>query len=217
MLLARGTVVDKIRTQEDAARHYQRQGVAGIGPVRRRLRRLRHQCESAAQVEALRGLEGTASAAWFELYGRLLKQPWAFTKRERRPPRDPLNALLSLGYTWLLSRTVAKLSSKGLEVSLGALHEYRAGRPLLACDLMEPFRTGGVDRWVLNVCNQGEVQPGDFVTSEKGTRLQPEKFAQVLHYWETWWTKGGFDGSLDGAIDRWIAAVRRLAREQPDP
>ena len=112
---------------------------------------------------------------------------------------------------------MAKLSSKGLEVSLGALHEYRAGRPSLACDLMEPFRTGGVDRWVLNVCNQGEVQPGDFVTSEKGTRLQPEKFAQVLHYWETWWTKGGFDGSLDGAINRWIAAVRRLAREQPDP
>ena len=60
--------------------------------------------------------------------------------------------MLSLGYTWLLARTVARCEAEGLEVNLGGLHEYRPGRPSLACDLMEPLRTPAVDRWVVLVC-----------------------------------------------------------------
>ena len=80
--------------------------------------------------------------------GQLLRPPWRFVQRVRRPPTDPVNALLSLGYTWVLTRTVARCEAAGLEVNLGGLHDYRPGRPSLACDLMEPLRVPAVDRWV---------------------------------------------------------------------
>ena len=103
------------------------------------------------------GHRGQRQLRWFELLGRLLNPPWQFSRRVRRPPTDPVNALLSLAYTWLTNRATARIQAHGLEVALGALHEYHPGRPSLACDLIEPLRVPIVDRWLVKTCNRNEV------------------------------------------------------------
>jgi CRISPR-associated protein Cas1 len=205
-------VAAKIDTQVAAARHYQRQGVREAAEVLERLSALRAQCAGAA-VESLRGLEGSASAAWFGLLGRLLTGPWEFRQRVRRPPTDPVNALLSLGYTWVLSRTVARCEAAGLEANVGALHEWRPGRPSLACDLMEPLRVPAVDRWVIRACNEGRVAPDAFLAQGGGIRLHPDRFGEILYDWQRHWTQAAQEAELDG----WLTRLEEwLRRGEPD-
>ena len=97
-------VLDKIASQAAAARHYQRQCRHDARRTLEDLRRLEHQARAAAALPQLRGYEGVASNAWFGLLAKLLKSPWTFPRRVRRPPTDAVNALLSLGYTWLAAR-----------------------------------------------------------------------------------------------------------------
>jgi len=200
-------VAAKIQSQLKAARHYQRHQ-AGVGPVIAQLQAALEQVE-AATLEQVRGLEGSAAAAWFGLLGQLLVAPWQFTQRTRRPPRDRVNALLSLGYTWLLARTVARCEAAGLEVNVGALHEYRPGRPSLACDLMEPLRVPAVDRWVLGLCNQGLVSSEDFLSEEGGIHLRPGRFAAILHLWEEHW----HEQRQEVALDEWLGQFTAWLRE----
>jgi CRISP-associated protein Cas1 len=197
----------KIGSQLLAVRHYQRHGCGDAGAVVRRLQEAQGAC-AAATVEALRGIEGGASAAWFGLLGRLLVAPWTFMQRVRRPPTDPVNALLSLGYTWLLARVVARCEAAGLEVYLGGLHEFRPGRPSLACDLMEPLRVPVVDRWVLGLCNEGRATPAAFMEQDGGVRLQPEWFGRILADWEKAWLAADHDAALDGLMNQLIGVLR---------
>ena len=122
-------------------------------------------------------------------------------RRVRRPPTDPVNALLSLGYTLLTQRVGVKLHGHGFEVALAALHDFHPGRPSLACDVVEPFRTPTVDRWVLALCNGSCVTPADFQRDGTAVRLRPPSFASVLADWESFWTEGGFDAEVETAIN----------------
>jgi CRISPR-associated protein Cas1 len=214
---AREVVAAKVATQADAARHLQRHGCGGSADVLKRLRRAGEQAQTAASLESLRGVEGAASAAWFELLGRALRPPWRFPGRVRRPPTDPVNALLSLGYTWLLNRAIAAAEAAGLEVYLGGLHDYRPGRPSLACDLIEPLRVPAVDRWVIAGCNQEAWSPKDFRQEGAGIRLQPDSFGRILTRWEQHWTDGALDGSLTRWVERIVTLVRRWAPENAAP
>lgn len=215
--LARGLVAAKIASQATAARHYQRQGYAEAGPLLARMRQLEEQCAGAVSVETLRGLEGSASAAWFELLGALLAPPWQFTQRKKRPPPDPVNALLSLGYTWVLTRTMARVEAAGLEVALGALHEFRAGRPSLACDVMEPLRVPAVDRWVVSVCNKQQLGLEDFVAVDGGMRLQPGVFGRTLGSWQRQWLEDGHEAELDRLVEEVVRRLRMYERGLPTP
>jgi CRISP-associated protein Cas1 len=205
-------VAAKIESQIQAARHYQRQGGTAAGPLIARMQALLAQSPTAT-LPQLRGLEGSASAAWFDLLGSLLLPPWRFVERNRRPPRDPVNALLSLGYTWLLARTITRCEAEGLEVNLGALHEYRPGRPSLACDLMEPLRTSAVDRWVIGLCNQQKVSPEEFLVGEHGVCLQPRRFPAILHLWEEFWQAQ----QQEAALDRWLSEFLVWVRQTTPP
>lgn len=213
--LARDVVACKIESQIAATRHYQRQSHDSAGPALRQMHEMLDKCRASDNLDALRGIEGATSAAWFVLFGNLILPPFRFTQRVRRPPTDPVNALLSLGYTWLLTRTVARCEAVGLEVALGALHEYRPGRPSLACDLIEPMRVPVVDRWVLTLCNQKHVAPDSFVAENGGIRLQRDVFPRILASWEEHWSNGGHESSLDLAIQQLASKFRRLARNLP--
>ncbi|MHB1425847.1 MAG: CRISPR-associated endonuclease Cas1, partial [Gemmataceae bacterium] len=210
--LAKTVVVEKIESQMAAARHAQRHGTSAAGTVLRRLKSALDNCRGARDLDVIRGIEGGATAAWFSLFGNLLKAPWTFTQRVRRPPTDPVNALLSLGYTCLLSRTATRCEALGLEVALGALHEFRHGRPSLACDLIEPLRIPAVDRWVIALCNEGRIAVGDFLESETaGIRLQQEVFPRVLADWEKHWMSSGIEALLHQNVEGFIQRIRRLA------
>ena len=148
----------KLDSQREAVRYYQRHGTATAGAIHKRISDLHGSAKSATELNRLRGYEGAGSAAWLELVGQLLLRPWEFTVRSRRSPRDPVNALLSLSATWLASRTVARLLAAGVEVALGALHEFRAGRPALACDVMEPLRVAELEALVEKLTRTVEQQ-----------------------------------------------------------
>ncbi|MGH8070595.1 MAG: CRISPR-associated endonuclease Cas4g/Cas1g [Candidatus Entotheonellia bacterium] len=118
----------------------------------------------ATSVEALLGLEGAASHAYFQGFSELLGKDvgFDFQKRTRRPPKDPVNALLSLGYTLLCSDCITAAQVAGLDPYVGFYHIPIHGRPALALDLMEEFRVLLVDSVVLSLINKGSIRPDDF-------------------------------------------------------
>lgn len=208
LLWARYIVFAKIRSQIDAARRFQRNGCANAAQIISTLEPLLRQSASASSLDQVRGLEGAASAAWFRYLSTLFRPPWVFTQRLRRPPPDPVNALLSLGYTWITTRATAKSEAYGLEVYLGGLHDFRPGRPSLACDLVEPLRVPAVDRWVIALCNQNRVTPADFVSENGGVRLRPDVFGRVLSSWESHWVAGKHEKTLDALLTDFVNLVR---------
>ncbi len=133
----------------------------------------------ATSTEALLGVEGTAAAAYFSAFNGLLHPPprdaeigtFQFEKRNRRPPSDPVNALLSFGYAMLTRHLTVAVASVGLDPYRGFFHAPRYGRPSLALDLMEPFRPIITDSVVVSAINNGEIGATDFVTGVTGTAL----------------------------------------------
>jgi len=202
-------VKSKIGSQIDAARHFQRHGWLEVGNALALLRRAQHNAGEARDLDQLRGVEGNASQIWFSILGQVLPAPWVFTKRQRRPPPDPINALLSLGYTWLLGRVRDRLDAAGLEIYLGALHPFRPGRPSLACDLMEPLRAPSVDRWLVGLCRRQHVTPQHFNLQPQACRLQPAVFPQILASWEEHFQKSGGEDLLEDSLDELLAWLRR--------
>jgi CRISP-associated protein Cas1 len=116
---------------------------------------------SPQPVETLRGIEGSATAAWYEAYALLVPAPFRFEGRNRRPPRDPVNALLSLGYTMAQFEAERRIAMAGLDADTGLYHETGRDRASLACDLMEPVRPV-VERFVLALLSSGDLGIADF-------------------------------------------------------
>ncbi|GHV28314.1 CRISPR-associated endonuclease Cas1 [Synergistales bacterium] len=119
-------------------------------------------------VEDLRGIEGIGAVRYFSAFSCVLQSPWFFRERNRRPPRDPVNAMLSFGYTMLLSSVATAAVIVGLDPCVGFIHPEYRGRPSLALDMMEEFRSPVVDRMVISSCNQGLFKPEDFEPGEDG-------------------------------------------------
>lgn len=123
----------------------------------------------AADLNSLRGLEGAAAAFYFAALTSLFAPALQFTGRNRRPPRDPVNACLSLGYTLLHSEAVRACHQAGLDPLLGFFHDPAYGRESLACDLIEPLRPR-LDAWVWNLFRNRVLRPEHFV-HDKGACL----------------------------------------------
>lgn len=123
----------RMLTQQPACRH-------GIETARRQLRQRLFDLRVSQSVAQLRGVEGAASAAFFKVLSAVLPDSAGFNGRNRRPPRDPANACLSLGYTLAHAEAIRAASSAGLDPCLGFLHEPSYGRESLACDLVELVR-----------------------------------------------------------------------------
>ncbi len=112
----------------------------------------------------LLGCEGAGSAAYFNVFGQLIKCNWnhGFSKRARRPPTDPVNAMLSYGYVILTTQVASAVASVGFDPYIGYLHSSRYGKPALALDLMEEFRPLIVDSVVLSLLNNRQLEQKDF-------------------------------------------------------
>ncbi|MCM8624108.1 MAG: CRISPR-associated endonuclease Cas1 [Candidatus Accumulibacter sp.] len=134
-------------------------------------------------VEALRGLEGAGAAAYFEGFAELLPARLHFNGRNRRPPRDPANALLSLGYTLLHAEAVLALYGAGLDPFIGFYHALDFGRESLACDLVEPLRVE-VDQHALMLFRSEKLRPEDFSSTQSGCLLGKAGRARFYAEWE---------------------------------
>ncbi len=148
------------------------------------LREAKERAGRAADLGALRGLEGNGAQAYFAALGELLGPTWGFGGRNYRPPKDPVNAMLSFGYTLVLSRLLAALHLVGLHPGIGFLHASRGRRPALALDLLEEYRAALVDGLVFTSVLGGRFQPEDFRTDAKGVLLQESARKRFLELFE---------------------------------
>ncbi|MEK6900892.1 MAG: CRISPR-associated endonuclease Cas1, partial [Nanoarchaeota archaeon] len=137
--------------------------------------------------ERLRGLEGGAAAAYFSAYTSLFPESLGFKKRERRPPPDPVNALLSLIYTLIHYEAVREIEVIGLDPTIGFYHEFDYGRESLACDLVELIRPS-VDCWVWMLFRERVFTIRDFTTGGErpGCYLKKEGRKTLYLLYEEW-------------------------------
>ncbi|HOE01508.1 MAG TPA: type I-C CRISPR-associated endonuclease Cas1c [Kiritimatiellia bacterium] len=152
-----------------------------------RLQQMLTRLQTPLALDEVRGLEGDAARAYFGVFNVLLNAAsgFEFHERSRRPPLDPINALLSFLYTLLAHDCRGACEAVGLDPQVGFLHRDRPGRPGLALDLMEEFRPFLVDRLVFTLINRQQITPKDFETSETGAVLLKEKPRKlVLQSWQ---------------------------------
>lgn len=134
-------------------------------------------------LDEVRGVEGLAAREYFGCWNAVLKEPWSFPGRNRRPPTDPVNSLLSFAYGLLRVQVTAGVHIVGLDPYIGYSHEVHHGQPAMVLDLMEEFRPLVADSLVLSVLNNREIQPEDFTESLGAFRLSEtgrKKFLQAF-------------------------------------
>lgn len=186
--IACAIVASKIRNQRTLL---QRNHVEPPARALLALKRLAKQALDAGAIESLLGIEGTAAHYYFGHFGGMIKvdagkeQPaFDFTRRNRRPPRDPVNALLSLGYSLLVRDLTVVCHAIGFDPFMGFYHQPRFGRPALALDLMEGFRPLIVDSAVLFAVNTGMVMPDDFLRAGESVTLTARGRKRFLQAYE---------------------------------
>ena len=136
------------------------------------------QIPRETNLEVLRGMEGDAAHAYFGVFNELItaqKEDFSFEERNRRPPLDNVNSLLSFVYTLTMHDVRSAIEAVGLDPAVGFLHRDRPGRPSLALDLMEEFRPFLADRLVLSLINLRKVQKGGFTKSDSGAVLMSDE------------------------------------------
>ncbi len=138
-----------------------------------RLKNIINKIASTDDMETIRGIEGIGSVIYFEGFPRgILIKDFSFNKRVRRPPTDPVNALLSLGYTFLFNEMMGAVSMIGLDPYLGTLHSVEYGRPSLPLDLMEEWRPVIIDTLVLSLINMKTITLQDFIIENNKNRKE---------------------------------------------
>jgi len=181
--LARQFVVGKIRNSRTLLRRH-------LGTEDRslidQLARLAARAKTARELGSLLGIEGTAARQYFAGFAQLIKDdsPFDITQRNRRPPRDPVNALLSFVYAMLVKELTITLHCVGFDPMRGFFHQPRYGRPSLALDLAEEFRPLIGDSVVLTLINNGEVTPASFVRRAGAVALTPAGRRAVIAAFE---------------------------------
>ncbi|MBP7052563.1 MAG: CRISPR-associated endonuclease Cas1 [Phycisphaerae bacterium] len=186
LALARRIVSAKVAAQ----RTFLRRNAAGL--PQQALDDLAQQdthARSAATMESLLGIEGLGAKVYFANFSRMVKgdalpTEWDFRNRNRRPPKDPINALLSFGYAMLAKECTVALAAEGFDPYWGFYHQPRHGRPALALDLMEEFRTPVVDSAVITAINTGMVREGDFEIAKAGCAMKPEARKAFIRAYE---------------------------------
>jgi CRISPR-associated protein Cas1 len=219
LAVAKALVRGKIRN----ATHFclrQRRQPSGAASAIEKLKRLERQAELAHDLDILRGCEGAASVQHFSFYRQLLKDEWGFIRRERRPPPDPINVLLSLGYTLLFNNVYAMVNLVGFDPYQGFYHADHFGHPTLVSDLMEEFRSIIVDSAVLWVVNKGLLTWADFEKQSDGLMIRPEGLKKFLKHYEDRIQTRIFHPAANGrvtylqAIELQVRLLARVLRQE---
>jgi len=193
--IARTLLTGKLFNQRSVLRRYQRDyrdheatspaAVSELATADKRLARCLEQLQGCHTVDALMGREGEAAQVYFGVFPHLIRQDgFSFDARRRRPPTDPVNALLSFCYTLLTHDCRSALETTGLDPASGFLHQLRSGRPSLALDLAEELRPI-VDRFVLSLINKRQLQSNDFERwPNDSVTLKEEPRRTLLAAWQ---------------------------------
>jgi len=187
--LAKGLTIAKIQNCRTLLMRNWRHG-DGKEQAARQLQKLCDQVDSIGSIESLLGVEGAAAAEYFGAFNRMLNQgdelgsDFRLEGRNRRPPTDRVNAVLSFVYSMLTRQFSVALATTGFDEMMGFYHQPRFGRPALALDLMEPFRPLISDSVCLTVINNGEICPGDFAHMGNAVNLNESGRKAVIRAFE---------------------------------
>lgn len=154
-----------------------------LGDASRHMAALLKSLKADMPLATLRGMEGDAARAYFGVFDHLIVNKgngFAFNGRNRRPPLDPVNCLLSFVYTLLLHDVRSAIESVGLDSAVGYLHRDRPGRPGLALDMMEEFRPVIADRMVLSLINRAQATKKAFTIQESGAVMMKEDLRKIV-------------------------------------
>ena len=208
LLFARSLVCAKIASAARLARRR----LGSRNDTTRALLRAAKKAGRASSTKTLRGIEGAAAAAWYSAWPGLIGDAgseFTFDGRSRRPPRDAVNALLSYLYAVVVGNAAAAAAAAGLDPNAGLLHTEKPGRPALALDLAEPFRTAVVDAAVLSIIRRHEISLDLFETQPNGAvRLSDDGRRRALELLER---RLSTSFVYDGSELTWRAAITRLA------
>jgi CRISP-associated protein Cas1 len=182
--IARAVVRGKVRNQRRLLGRSAAAAEAGVASARAELQSLLERSAQVETVVALRGVEGRASAVYFRALRQLVNPEFGFRGRNRRPPRDAANAMLSFAYTLLTAEAAAAVCSAGLEPALGFYHGPRGGRPGLALDLVEEFRAPVGDALLLQLTGWRAVRPAQFRQTDRGVRMNAPARRRFLEGYE---------------------------------
>ena len=152
----------KINNQIVILRRYARNQNIDVGDEISTMKRMANLVKTADSVEKVMGSEGYAAKTYFSALGKLVDRKFAFKGRNKRPPKDPFNSMISLGYSIVMNEMYGKIEGKGLNPYFGILHQDREKHPTLASDLMEEWRAPLIDTTVMSMINGHEVQVDDF-------------------------------------------------------
>ena len=149
------------------------------------IRRLKDKVSDAETANELLGIEGMSSNIYFRSFGHMFHCDFEFRGRNRRPPKDPINVIISLGYTFLTKEICSALEAESFEPYLGFLHGIRYGRKSLALDIIEEFRQPVVDRMALKMFNKRMLSNYDFETEDDCVILNTDGFRKFCSEYES--------------------------------
>lgn len=189
--LAKICIAGKIQNYRSILRRYERDygQVEEIENAVAEMDKAKRNVLQASTKEQIRGLEGDAASCYFSVFPNLIinqREDFSFCGRNRRPPKDAVNAMLSLAYTLLTNDVTSALESVGLDPYVGFLHALRPGRVSLALDMVEELRAYLGDRFVLSLINRKQITASDFLyQGEKGVVLTENGRKIFLSAWQT--------------------------------
>lgn len=195
MQVARDIVKNKINNQIHLIENFSWTGIEyNWHRDVQQMREYQEQIETTETTNHLMGIEGFCSHVYFQAYGKMMKGAFSFETRNRRPPKDPVNVILSLGYTFLTREVSMALEAEAFELYLGFLHGVRYGRKSLALDMVEEFRQPVIDRMTLRLFNKGMLGKYHFDTEGQTVRLNEEGFTVFCREFERWMSDKTFSG-----------------------
>lgn len=210
MIVAKSIVHTKIKNQTVILRRYARNNPVNCDYEITQMLRLSEKIENCGNVNEVMGYEGAAARNYFAALGRLIDPKFRFEKRSKRPPLDPFNSMISLGYSIILNEIYGKLEGKGLNPYFGVLHKDREKHPTLASDLMEEWRAVLVDSLSMSLLNGHEIEEDGFYCKEgqqgvylssKGFKIYVKKLENKFHTSNRYLSYVDYSVSFRKAID----------------
>lgn len=214
--LAKDIVRNKIGNQIRIIKTHRWNGTYNWNDDVCQMQRLYQRLDDKQTPSSIMGIEGAVSNIYFQSYGQMFLCDFQFEKRTRRPPRNPINVILSLAYTLLTKEVAGSLEAESFEMHMGFLHGIRYGRKSLALDLVEEFRQPVADRLVLKVFNKRMLTEEDFDSEGDKVILTETGFHTFCTAYEKWIS--GLDStsgekSFRGVIHAQTALLKKAIRE----
>ena len=221
--LAKYLVTAKLRGQYRLLKRYEKTvDDARIAKALRIIKPVQAKVVSADTADALRGIEGTCARAYFAAFSALIDGSlWSFRGRGKRPSTDPVNALLNYGYAFLARELHVAIVGYGMDARISFFHRTDGRRNSLVFDLMEPFRSGIIDRFVLQLLRRKCLTPDDFeITQASGCRLLPAARSLWYEHYEAYMERpyreyGGRTSreQIDAFVEDFSRKLRKGLRE----